>query len=73
MAKWRPVETAPKDGRAILSWDGDTYAVVIWCGCKREWQLVEHGDNRPHPEDATPWIGISHWMPLPTPPTQVAE
>ena len=65
---WRSnFDGAPKDGTPILSWDGDTYGVVVWCGCRRHWRLVECAGNRPA-QDGDAWTGITHWMPLPPPP-----
>lgn len=65
---WSEIDSAPKDGTPILSWDGDVAVVVVYCRCKREWYLVENSDYRPHPEAPVDWRGITHWMPLPPPP-----
>ena len=65
--RWRSPETAPKDGTPILSWDGDTYGVVVWCGCRRRWLLVECSNNRASAESPITWDWI-HWQPLPAPP-----
>lgn len=63
---WRPIASAPKDGATpILTWDGSCYAVVVWCGCRQEWLLVERENNRANCESPTDWLGITHWMPLP--------
>jgi hypothetical protein len=67
MPEWRLIETAPKDGTAILSWDGAQCCVVAFCGCKQKWHVLE-GDNRPDRECPLPWEDITHWMPLPEPP-----
>jgi hypothetical protein len=66
MAKWRAIETAPKNGAPILVWTPDTkprdgaFVVVYWCGCQEEWQLAD-GDH-------DSWEGATHWMPLLAPP-----
>ena len=67
MTDWQPIETAPRDGAPILSWDGTQCAVVAWGGLLLpEWVLLE-GDNKPYPDCATEW-SCTHWMPLPEPP-----
>ena len=64
---WQPIETAPKDGTPILSWDGGAFAVVVWCGCKGAWALVECAGNKPQ-LDPYAWEGVTHWMLILTPP-----
>lgn len=54
MTDWRPIETAPKDGTTILSWDGSHYICVAWSTRDRCW-FVDDGV-------------VTHWMPLPLPP-----
>jgi hypothetical protein len=68
MTEWQPIGTAPRSSEAILTWDGDTAAVVIWCGCRQEWLLVERSRMRPAAESPSEWR-FSHWMPLPSPPS----
>ena len=67
-ARWRPIETAPKDGTHILGWDGNTQTTVKWWqwhGGRGYWDLVEWGayaeDGEGNP---------THWMPLPDPPKE---
>jgi hypothetical protein len=69
---WRPIETAPRDGTAILAWFGQRtgYASrqdvvpVSWCGWGGGvWQNATSGHNMPNMEP-------THWMPLPPPPMQ---
>ena len=62
MSDWQPIETAPKDGTAVLGYDpSDGYLciyVVRWReGEWREAAGEEYGRWRP-----------THWMPLPSPP-----
>lgn len=57
---WRPIETAPKDGRRVLLWHPSWEAPSggQWYGS--DWRLFYHGGayaTQP-----------THWMPLPTPP-----
>ena len=68
---WRPIETAPKDGTAILGYvpiipgPGDSDAtpngdlIVIWWEARGCWT-----DDRDLPALCRP----THWMPLPEPP-----
>jgi len=66
--EWRQIETAPKDGTAILAYEhwqgktgGDRYT-AYWQECGH-WSLVRSGDyssdDRVYP---------THWLPLPEPP-----
>lgn len=66
---WRDMESAPKDGTPILSWDEDDKqcAVVAWDTRERDWVLLE-GDNLPYPNAETVWA-CTHWQPLPSPPS----
>jgi hypothetical protein len=66
MSEWQPIETAPKDGTAILGYwghnptnDPSAYAVTKWYG--GFWVSVDDDDD----EYAAP----THWMPLPPRPT----
>lgn len=60
VAEWQPIETAPKDGKWLLVWNGlsaQIPAVAYYDG-----EVWTHGDN-------TFYWNISHWMPLPAPPS----
>jgi plasmid stability protein len=63
-SEWLPIKIAPKDGRDILSWDGETYAMIFWCRCSAEWALTS--------DNCKSWQGATHWMPVPDPPTEAA-
>ena len=76
MSEWQPIETAPKDGTAILAsgvnlgtGPGRHYAVCSWEHCAEprpeDWSgwYETDGDGGPYP-----WL--THWMPLPAPPGQ---
>lgn len=77
MSKWRPIETAPKDGTSILifgKWDGEISdwrkvwpqsGVAAWQD--NEWSAVLT-------DIYGVWCALpTHWMPLPKPPTQERE
>jgi hypothetical protein len=59
---WRPIETAPKDGREVLIFVGGYYigGVVV-----AEWREGSGWSDW----DADLW-NPTHWMPLPAPPTE---
>lgn len=62
MSSWKPIATAPKDGTFILIGDKDgVTAIACWNGTS--W---DDGDFHDH------IVGITHWMPLPLPPTKEA-
>jgi hypothetical protein len=62
---WRPIETAPRDGTAIWSWDGADQAAISWCSCCRHWCLSAERDRE--------WTGVTHWQPLPPPPLSAKD
>lgn len=74
--KWLPIESAPKDGTAILVClsDSDSGYVVFWVdpakeirdyvGSKIGWHIAYCGDF------LGPCDAPTHWQPLPSPPTQ---
>ena len=58
MSEWQPIETAPAHGRVIAYFnDGDILTVTI-----ESWKR-DDGDD----------CWVTHWMPLPSPPTSGAE
>jgi hypothetical protein len=67
MSEWLPIDTAPKDGTAVLIHLSDTGNIiaVYWTGGKFCWKSVEH---------ETLWCPsiATHWMPLPEPPSEGA-
>ena len=67
-SKWKPIETAPRDGTVILAtWivnkrrgKWTVQPVIFSCGVwLHAWD-----------EDADLPLGPTHWMPLPEPPTK---
>ncbi len=73
-SQWQPIETAPKDQRAIF-WvrpgteeDGDFY---VYSSGK---PIISHCEAFIHVGLSDTWSSLhvaTHWMPLPAPPTQV--
>ena len=63
MSEWQPIETAPKDGTAVLVYDGKI-TTAEWYGLGGYWSLCRVGawaeDSETDP---------THWMPLPDPPS----
>jgi hypothetical protein len=68
--EWEVIETAPKDGTAILVYipsvhETERYTTVSWDTLRSRWLLCQTGwyadDYSVHGEP-------SHWMPLPEPP-----
>jgi hypothetical protein len=81
MIGWQPIETAPKDGTVIDVWVNDNrsstptgrrYTGVRW---DYGWRWFD-----PYYDGRGSYVGIdngvnvlvTHWMPLPTPPTEAA-
>jgi hypothetical protein len=70
---WQPIETAPKDGTVIFAWhDMPTnkwaaFDINIkkaqWLG--EQWRVEGYGGNVP--------ANVTHWMPLPIPPSDVKD
>lgn len=62
---WRPIETAPKDGSAILTPEGITWwHKESWMSGR--WECCGNGD-------AFTFMGPTHWMPLPAPPAPPSQ
>lgn len=78
MTRWRPIETAPRDGTPILVWGADIsnptggyYPRSCWWSQEGHevWVVREDASNATYLEPDA----ITHWMPLPTPPAQEAD
>ena len=63
--KREPFDTVPRDGTVVMITCGGPCwpAVVVWDEEKKAWR---NGDGHFDSEDNWP---LSHWMPLPEPPT----
>lgn len=73
-----PIETAPKDGTYLLLWE--QYSTNPFVGC---WAFGSWSVSHEHVDAEGGWDGaivvdsisqdsITHWMPLPPPPTTSA-
>jgi len=63
--EWQPIETAPKDGGAVLLWVNDDYEF----GCfNRGWHIFNNGYYTDGGYGRNYPCNPSHWMPLPPPP-----
>lgn len=58
MTKWLPIESAPKDGVEVLTWDGDWVRVAEHAH-DDFWRTLGLATHKP-----------THWMPLPEPPKE---
>ena len=65
---WQPIETAPKEGTAILVYDGDIMTTAAWNKMfydeDPEWVILTYDDW----DLDSPRFSPTHWMPLPDPP-----
>lgn len=63
---WQPIESAPKDGRWIMTWNEFAIvpAVLRWSADIGDWTEVNSDDDKAW--DGTP----THWAPIPAPPQQ---
>lgn len=74
---WQPIETAPKDGRAVLLYpsqcwteDEDRGEVAYWDRDYIDGKPVSAGSWLRVGPTADDWTGYTHWMPLPAAPPQ---
>jgi len=70
--KWQPIETAPKDGTPILCFIENATLVVLFWGLYDSFQKCGdlYGWLNPEIGGFCPYADVTHWMPLPKPPTQ---
>lgn len=72
--KWLPIETAPMvDGQLLLLWvvtDLDAWACI---GCYEAGAVNDTTDSTGWLTEDGSYISPTHWMPLPTPPTQPSD
>jgi hypothetical protein len=65
--QWRPIATAPKDGRRIIAYGKkdkpyESVVIVRWNSAFEEWSRPGAGVE-----------GLTHWMPLPELPAEATE
>ena len=72
-AQWQPIETAPKDGTAVLLWLGAPWSEVRQMWWYDPWDVwLAAGEDEPDAGDERFGCGSAiptHWMPLPAPPS----
>ena len=78
---WQLIDTAPKDGTAILLWDGR--AMYVGVHASFNWDYLDPADKNDGYEwmatvcspyaDFRPALVPTHWRPLPPPPRQEEE
>lgn len=61
---WQPIETAPKDGTAILTCERGNYARSI----RVCWWVVDQYQGVFWQDDADSEPNPTHWCPIPAPP-----
>jgi hypothetical protein len=68
---WQPIETAPKDGSLILAWYvTETNRHAVFCTNLRLAQWIVDADTwRVDGVGGNVKPELSHWMPMPAPPT----
>ena len=70
MAKWRPIESAPKDGTPILITDIEQPSAGLLIA---RWKM-DAWWGLPTPRgNCTIWPDATHWMPLPKAPEALGE
>ena len=70
--KWQPIETAPTDGTPVLCFIENATPVVLFWGLYDSFQKCGdlYGWLNPEIGADCPYDDVTHWMPLPKPPTQ---
>jgi hypothetical protein len=73
--QWQPIETAPRDGTAVLLTDGFDVAVARWedTGMRFQnlaWVVSRYIDGEYN--STVDFDDPTHWMPLPPKPSSVA-
>lgn len=64
--KWRPIDTAPKDGTEILAyWSGSGTMRVLYYADQESELGMRWADENDY------WSSPTHWTPLPNPPEAV--
>jgi hypothetical protein len=72
LGQWQPIETAPKDGSAILACYAPHYDTNGFLPVAVRWRTYHpNATGKPtwRTSNGTKIGAITHWMPLPEPPT----
>jgi hypothetical protein len=82
LMNWKPIETAPKDGRFIDVWavykvtggHGSRITSVQWCEDHGDWCYFSDDEDAWAISNPPEWVNMSprmatHWMPIPPPPS----
>ena len=65
--QWQPIETVPEDVEVLIGgWQGSEWKQSTATNTNNNWRLSEIGSWA---ADAIPSFDITHWMPIPLPPT----
>lgn len=87
-SKWQPISTAPKDGTEFIAYRDDAGPFLLRWSCASEMMTESEIEQSMMTEEQVhepDWFfadfatggrlndGFTHWMPLPSPPTQVKE
>jgi hypothetical protein len=70
MSEWQPIETAPKDGATIIAWRSGFDPLL--CSYRNGHFMVDAtiiSENGGYQDWVYPWPELTHWLPLPTPPS----
>lgn len=76
---WMPIETAPKDGTYLLLWEQYSTNPFVGCWAFGSWSVshehvdAEGGWDGANVVDSISQDRITHWTPLPLPPTSSAD
>lgn len=68
MSEWKPIETAPKNGRQFMVWVADDPVVVPHCFAPISMDSDGKWFDESTGDQIEPIKGATHWMPLPKPP-----
>ena len=70
MTEWKPIETAPRDGREIMAINAEAgeFARPRFCRWFRATRAARNGTEFWAVRGTSQAIHPTHWMPLPEPP-----
>lgn len=68
--RWMPIETAPKDGTEVQIWGDEGWTPKARFSGKKGYWCEEYWDADWASYCESSVYGVTHWMPLPSPPTK---